>query len=93
MRDKTGALNCPYCKKRDCLPEKVHYYIESFGPSEINVECRFCGEIIKTYGSRKIVFTGLKRTNKGVMPQLVISGLKTAKTSLAPTSRWALRRV
>ena len=55
-------MGCPYCGKKNCIPAVVYSNIEFYGSSWRNFRCKYCSEVIRTFGSLKVLFSPLQKT-------------------------------
>lgn len=62
-KEKVNKMKCPYCNKSDCIPEVVGRNIESYGSNSVNFNCIYCKKVVHSFGSVKIIFTELVKTD------------------------------
>lgn len=57
-------MECPHCKKEDCIPPVVYRNIENYGSKVLVFRCFHCKKKIEVYGRRTVVFGKLRKTKK-----------------------------
>lgn len=55
---------CPYCNKRDCIPEVAYTNCEMYGNSYFTVKCAKCGGVIDIVLERTVLLIDIKKSNK-----------------------------
>jgi hypothetical protein len=57
-------MRCPYCNRGNCDPEYVYNNVEAYGTSLCRFSCRHCGETVKVWAERRVVFGKAAKTNE-----------------------------
>ena len=57
-------MKCPYCKKELTIPNVVENNIESYGSRRCNFPCNKCKKIVSVFGSRRLYFHDIAKTDK-----------------------------
>lgn len=55
---------CPYCNKRDCIPQVAYINSEMYGASYFTVICEKCGKVIDIVLERTVLLIDIKKSNK-----------------------------
>ena len=57
-------MKCPYCAKKNCDPDYVKNYAETYGDQVSNFECKYCHKVIKVGLSRVVKVDFIRKTDE-----------------------------
>ena len=57
-------MKCPYCGKREYIPDYVVANIENYGSKTVKFRCLHCKKVVRAYGSRQVEFSNITQTDQ-----------------------------